>query len=289
MEFFLRTIPNDYSFKKEYLDKNSAEIETLILGSSHAYYGFNPIYFSSKTFNGSHISQSFDYDYEIFQKYQCRFKNLKTIVLPISYFSIHGKLEEGTEAWRVKNYVIYYDFKTAKKIEHYSEVLSHPIKANVERLISFNVYKKSALSCSELGWGKRTEFTEQDNLLESGKSSALRHTYSNLNDNKLKTSLHHNIVILKKIVEQCKIKNIKILFLTLPAYKSYRENLNKEQLDICLQTGKNLQSDYTNVIYLNLLADDFFNSEDFQDADHLSSKGAEKLSKVINRKIEQWN
>ena len=50
MEILLRNIPNDYLFKKKYLDEYSSEIETLILGSSHSLYGFNPEYFTSKTF-----------------------------------------------------------------------------------------------------------------------------------------------------------------------------------------------------------------------------------------------
>ena len=68
LEVLLRNIPNDYSQKKEYLDENSSEIETLILGSSHSFYGLNPKYFSSKTFNASHISQSLNYDYKIINK-----------------------------------------------------------------------------------------------------------------------------------------------------------------------------------------------------------------------------
>ena len=70
MEILLRNTPNDYLFKKQYLDKHSSEIETLILGSSHSFYGFNPEYFSSNTFNASHISQSLNYDFEILKKYQ---------------------------------------------------------------------------------------------------------------------------------------------------------------------------------------------------------------------------
>ena len=53
MEILLENIPNDYSFKKEYLDENSDSIEILVLGSSHSYYGINPIYFHLRAFNAS--------------------------------------------------------------------------------------------------------------------------------------------------------------------------------------------------------------------------------------------
>ena len=88
LEVLIQNIPNDYSHKKGYLDKNAAQIETLILGSSHSFYGLDPTFFSSKTFNGSHISQSLKYDLEILKKYEGNFKNLTAVVLPISYFSL---------------------------------------------------------------------------------------------------------------------------------------------------------------------------------------------------------
>ena len=50
MEVLLREIPNDYSYKKNYLDTHSSEIETLFLGSSHTYYGVNPEFIKSNSF-----------------------------------------------------------------------------------------------------------------------------------------------------------------------------------------------------------------------------------------------
>ena len=109
-EVVLRNIPNDYIYKKKYLDVYSNEIETLVLGSSHSFYGVNPAFFFKNTFNASHISQSFDYDLEILEKYDGYLGELKTVVIPISYFSLFHKLESGSESWRIKNYIIYYLF-----------------------------------------------------------------------------------------------------------------------------------------------------------------------------------
>jgi hypothetical protein len=95
-EVAFRAIPNDYKLKRHYLDKNALQIETLILGSSHALYGINPEYFTTKTFNGSNISQSINYDYQIIKKYEKDLKNLKTLILPLSYFTLFRKLEDGT-------------------------------------------------------------------------------------------------------------------------------------------------------------------------------------------------
>ena len=42
LEIAIRNIPNDYKLKQKYLQQNTAEINTLILGSSHTYYGLKP-------------------------------------------------------------------------------------------------------------------------------------------------------------------------------------------------------------------------------------------------------
>lgn len=85
-EFSLRHIPNDYAYKRHYLDTKSNEVEVLYLGSSHIYYGINPEYSKFKTFNAAHISQSLNYDLAIFEKYKNNWSNLKCIVIPVDYF-----------------------------------------------------------------------------------------------------------------------------------------------------------------------------------------------------------
>ena len=71
-------------------------------------------------------------------------------------------------------------------------------------------------------------------------------------------------------------------------FETYCQNLNLEQLNVTIKTITGICSNYNNCIYFNLLSDPNFVSEDFYDADHLSEIGAEKLSKIINKKILEW-
>lgn len=288
MEILLRNTPNDYLFKKQYLDNHSSEIETLILGSSHSFYGFNPEYFSSNTFNASHISQSLNYDFEILKKYQDKFQNLKTIVLPISYFTLFGKLEAGSESWRVKNYVIYYGMNSSKSLIDYSEVLSNRINVNFKRMVSYYLLSNSTISCSNLGWGTNYNSKNAKDLIESGKTAAKRHTRDDINSYKYQEIFNDNKLILNSIIQWCKKNNINVLLLTPPAFETYRQNLNSEQLNTTINTTSEICSKYDNCIYENLLSDTNFVALDFFDADHLSEIGAKKLSELINEKISKW-
>ncbi len=176
MEFLLRHIPNDYLYKKTYLDNHSEEIETLILGNSHTFYGIDPVYFSTECFNVSNVSQTLTYDLEIIKKFQDRLIDLKTIVLPVSYFSLYDKLEANKESWRIKNYVIYCGIDAPGSLRYHSEVLSNKLYVILRRLYTYYMKGVSAVSCTEKGCGKIHDSAGSRDLNVQGKNTALRHT-----------------------------------------------------------------------------------------------------------------
>ncbi|MEA4841331.1 MAG: hypothetical protein VB110_10050 [Bacteroidales bacterium] len=288
MEILLRRIPNDYKYKRDYLDAHSNEIETLILGSSHSFYGIDPNYFSSKTFNASHISQSLDYDFRILMKYQFKFKNLKNIILPISYFTFWEKLGDGPESWRIKNYTIYYGLRTSSSFVDYTEIFSNQFKVNYIRLESYYIKGNSNISCNKLGWGTTYKSEDAKDLIETGKAAALRHTINDINDKKNRLIYNENVSTLQSLILWCRKRRIKLIIFTPPAFETYRNNLNAKQLGVMINTATTFSSNYGNCRYYNFLSDTTFIAHDFFDADHLSEIGAEKLSNMIHVKILEW-
>jgi hypothetical protein len=280
MEILLRLIPNDYYFKKKFLDAHSNDIETLILGNSHSYYGINPIYFSNNSFNASYISQSLNYDLKILKKYEHNWSKLKIIVLPISYFSLLVKLDAASDSWRVKNYIIYYGINISNGMAYHTEMLSNKLSVNVKRIISFYLKRNTAITCSSLGWGVSYNSKNARDLVETGKDSAKRQTI-------LDFKYFNDIVsTLKSIIEFGRMYNIKIVLFTPPAYETYFENLNKEQLKKTIQTAEDISNQFENCMYFNFLENKSFTKLDFFDADHLNENGAEKLTLLINNKIK---
>lgn len=291
LEILLRQVPNNHTFKKEYLDKNASKIETLILGSSHTFYGLNPEHFTSNTFNASHISQSLYFDKEILNKYKSQFTNLKTIILPISYLSLYGELRGSFESWRVKNYEKYYGINSSKSFldQYYSEALSTNLEKNIRLLKLHYTPGKSTVSCSDLGWGTNYNSKKAKDLVKTGIFSAKRHTLKNINSKEYKKIFKENTSYLKSIIQWCKDNDVKIMLLTTPTYETYHQNLNDEQLNNTIRKTEEICSDYSNCIYLNYLTDKTFVKTDFFDADHLSEIGAKKLSVLIDLKIKEIN
>jgi len=281
IEVLIRIAPNDFTVKKEFLDIHSNDVETLILGSSHTFYGISPYFFESHCYNASQVSQTLGYDYEVLKKYRSRWSKLSTIIIPISYFSLFEKLEFSKESWRIKNYLIYYQMNdTSHKLKHHFEVTTIDFKKNIKKILKKHVKKESNITCSNLGWG--TSFNSEFNksLQLTGKINAERNTYKNLD------LYNTNINTLEKIILFCKEKDVQIIFFTPPAHIVYRDNLNEFQLNKTLSSIVELTNKNENCLFINLLDDPSFIDEDFYDADHLNEIGAKKLSLIINNLVE---
>ncbi len=276
IEILLRRIPNDYSYKKNYLDKNSDKIETLFLGSSHAFYSINPKYMHSNSFNAAHISQSLDYDIEILKKYENETTKLQYIIVPIDYFSLFNRLETGVESWRIKNYSIYYGFDNSYKFKDNSEILNGKLFENIKRIVQFYRFHKSEVGCNALGWGTKHNSKNNKDLFTTGKAAAKRHA------EKTNSFFKENVAIVNEFIAIAKVKKAKVIFYTNPAYKTYTSQLNQEQLQKTYTTIKSITNSSPNVYYYDFLTDASFIKEDFFDADHLNEIGAKKFSKKMD-------
>ena len=278
-EVLLRKIPNDYLYKSDYLNKNSNNLQVLILGASNSFYGIDPEYLKPKSFNAAYVSQSLDYDWRIIEKYDKKFNNLKFIILPIDYVTFSYRLKTGAESWRVKNYNIYYDISDENNITDYSEVLGNKLVTNLYRVINYYLYHKPAMTSSALGWGTEYKYKNRKNLLLTGITAAKSHT---VEKNIFSKEFKENVEVLKSIIFYARERNIKVLLYTSPEYKSYVQNLNKNQLDTTIGAASFLAKKYKNVFYYNLLTDKSFDEMDFYDGDHLNEIGAKKLTRKID-------
>jgi len=291
IEVLYRDIPNVYKYKKKYLDNHSNEIETLILGNSHNYYGINPIYFSKyNTFNASYIVQRTFFDFEILKKYENNFKKLKTVILPIIPMELFFKKIENTGISfnpSIHKYRIYYDLKLPIKYGNYFEVTSKMfrLKIGLSDIYNYLVKNKDLMTTTELGWGYNFYSKDAKDLERTGEHMAKQHTDISYPMNELSTGIKYNIDILESILKWCQKRNIQLFLYTPPIYESYRKKINPNREELAFRSLKEITSKYKICTYTNLYDNLDFNENDYYDADHLSEIGAEKLSKIINKKI----
>lgn len=281
-DVLLRHIPNDYSYKCGYLRKNSDSIQVLLLGSSHGFYDIDPRYIHARCFNAAYVSQSLDYDDAILEKYTWR--SLRYILVPVSYFSIYTNLSTTREAWRARDYVMYYQLPTARGLADYTEIFSNKLGFNWGRISTYYLSHISDITCTDLGWGTQFNSSNDQDLEKSAQEAISRHTVP-----RNEVVIAGNIAVLKRMILFAQQRNIQVILYTPPAYHTYTDLVDKTQLASTIQVATEDTATYTNTRYLNFLSDARFTKPDFYDADHLNDRGAEKFTKLIDTILTKTN
>ncbi len=280
LEILIRYIPNDYKTKRDYLAQHKDSITTLIIGGSNSYGDINPNYLKGNAYNLSHYSQTLEYDYALFNKYIDQLPNLKNLILSISYFTYYREILDFDEPYNSKNYYVYYKINSEIPLKYRFEITSLPFRVNLRRAFNFIIYNKTERTNQNKGFSPYL-FHEKDlNFELSGKEAARRH--SRITDRHYKMHLAY----LNRIIEECEKRNIQVILVTLPTYKSYRTNLDTMQLKQTFTVTDSIAKKHKNTIYLNEFSNPEFKKKHFYNADHLNQTGAVIMSKKLNAYLQ---
>jgi hypothetical protein len=279
MEVMLRRIPNDYSLKHERMHRDGASLQFLVLGNSHAYKGVDPDRMGPNGFNAANISQDYRLDRAVLERYINGMPHVKHVFIPVSYGSLGARLEDGQEAWRVKNYALYMGIAPLHfDLQHHLELLNRPMVAQWRMIRDHWVLGKDNVLCSTSGIGIAREGGQVD-LASNGKAAALRHRRSN--------GASERNVDLEAIIVLATERGVHVHLSIPPAWVTYRSELDPAQLANVRRTCQRLRTSTPLVTFDDLLADRRFVEGDFSDADHLSSAGAIKLSAILAEHLRE--
>lgn len=290
VEYKLRQVPNSYTIKKRYLEKNSKKIETVVLGSSQALYSVNPLYFSSKTINLANASQSLYFDVALLEKYADKLPSLKKVIIPVSYFSLFYDMNDGKEKMRAYAYYHYYNLKNHDF--NYCDIKNYS-------LVSLLGIKRVLVSAKS-GFKQLND----ENILKMTTEGFLPYDSTNLNKRindslgkewlayhqsfMKKSSFNFNINCLNRLLQNLTKKNIQVYFISTPTYKTYYQNFDTLIVRTNDSVINSLCRSY-NCKYFNWSTDTSFTKQDFYDNDHLNKYGAVKFSKLLDSTITQSN
>lgn len=277
-ECFVRNIPNPYSSKHHWMLQHADSVELLILGSSHAYYGINPLYFNIKAYNLANPSQIYIYDYYLLTHYASHYRKLQTLILPVSYFSFFSRGFVDEEWYKHINYKIYMECPFYSDYSKYNFELSQP---DVYRGKLLKVLMgEEPLNCSASGWGMEYTLATKNKKWEefSPKAAANRHTVKEWDH------LEENKGYFEKIATFCKEHNIQLILITTPTWHAYYDRLDSKQLEKMYEIIDEMKQKY-GLPYHDYLKDARFEADDFWDSDHLSDKGAVKFTKILQQEL----
>lgn len=281
LEYLIRQVPNPYKYKYEWMQKNAEDVEILVFGSSHTFYGIRPEFFEGKAFSLANVSQGLKQDLFLLEYWADRYKKLKTVICPISFYSwfSHG-LEYGSESYRCRYYKIYMDCDLYPDLSLYNLELSdfRTAKGKIAKLFSSN----EDPGYDKYGWGNTYKLSKKSiikwNDGTEAEAAIKRHTAKSWD------YIDLNYARMKELVDFCKSRNIQLVFITTPCWYSYYDNLNKEQLAKMYELTNRFKNEF-DVPYFDYLKDPRFEADDFYDSNHLSEIGAAKFTKILNEVI----
>ena len=285
VEWMLRQVPNPYKYKYEWMQKNAEDVETLVFGSSHTFYGIRPEFFEGKAFSLANVSQGNRQDFYLLKYWAGRYKHLKTVIVPISFYTWFGHgLEYGTESYRCRYYKIYMDCELYSDWSLYNLELSD-MRTALGKLGKYFL-KGEDPGYDEYGWGNTYKLSEKKmdkwNDGTEAEASVKRHTVKNWDN------VDTNYKRMQEMASFCKSHGITLVLITTPCWHSYYENLNADQLSKMYELSHQFQQE-CGVHYFDYLKDPRFAADDFYDSNHLSEVGAEKFTKILNKDIKGIN
>lgn len=236
LEWVAESIPNSYTYKRDYMEQQGGEIKTLILGSSNAYDGLNPSVLPH-AFNLSNSSQTLEDDYRLLAKYIDSMDSLQTVIVGLSY----AALGATTEANRRTYYTIYMDLYPRWPLSKYSFEVCN-LETLVKKIIKYAV-SRDVTRCDSLG--QRVGHTKE--AAQSGAEWWNKGVDALVRNDSFQFSvisfqINENIRYLHAIVELCKTHGVTPVIVMMPVMEEYKRKLPKEQVELYDEVLQSLDS-----------------------------------------------
>lgn len=269
-EVYVRSLPNPAKSKHAFLSARSRTVDVLVLGSSHTYYGICPELLGAHACSAAQVSQTLRYDDWVLHRYP--FDNLRTVVQPISDFTLYEQLEDGDEWYLANRYRLYMDCDIHPRGSVYDwEVTAFPVFC--EKLKT--LWQPSRMRWS--GRGQGLEYTVGNKAADwdNGEKRAAVNRYDDF------SRAAENERHLRRMAEYCRRRGVRLLLVSTPLRPSYRAHQSVAQLADTQRRIRRLLRQYPEVVYVDFRADNRFEASDFYDADHLSLTGARKFTLLL--------
>lgn len=254
----------------EFIQKN--KIEGIITGLSYAEVGINTNFFNGEFINFALSSQDLYYDYkllEYFLKIEKVKNNIKYVILNLAYYSFDFDLSRTLERNRVHRYYPIikdtHNYKDEFRIKLLNKMYN--LRWTNEDYAEINNLKKNIVMRND----KET--------IQKGKKCAIYH--SKMKSEEIKKE---NLEIFETILKLLKQNNISPLILICPVSKYYYEHYDKKRIkEFYCNIDFYIQRD--NIKIVDFFDSELFDNSDFWDDSHLNSKGAIKLTKLIEKEL----
>ena len=285
IECLLLLKPNEYSYKRKYVETHINDIECLLLGNSHIVFAIHPDSLGDNCFNMATVGRDIKYDLALAKRYVPEMDNLDALIIPLEYsLFILGRGEPNTlnqnkPLHRQSTYkCMHYKYMGIRLdgFWYWSEFLN----SKFDFLHRFFLKDEDAIECDALGF-RAQKITDRQSDWEYRYLPPI----TNMTKEKDETIYAYLNSVFSTFAELAASKNARLIILFTPMYTTYQQCMDDSVLDEINFFVDNFKAYFQNVEYYDYSHDKRFTEDDFWDASHLSDIGAMKFSHILKEEV----
>ncbi len=276
-EYALRNMPNVYTKKVELLKHRKSALQVIVGGTSHARDAYNPAAWSVEGLNIAASGQSLWYDKAIVERYVDSLPQLQLYIQNISLFSL---------AYAMKNYHVFYqdiwsvqqEKKNGWTLDNISYAYCYGWEVTKSAVYARFNHNLFAESINSSGWQEPPRGVSYDESEKEYKSHVEIMNADNVS---------YNSELLRNLIEGLKKRGIRTAIIITPMPEKYRNSASHNAM---YQKAMDVLHDISiqhHVPLYNYAHDQRFAvaMADFTGASHMSSQGADKFSRIVNKEV----
>lgn len=288
VEIKLYNTPNEWSYKRDYMERHSDRIKTLLVGASNAANGIDPAAIGDSCFNLAVNAQMLCITRATCEKFLPACNHVKNVVLPIAYNLFY----EGYTYPLSKNDIIA-QMKASDKCKYfkYMGVKETPkdwlywpetIWLKSETIGRLFGKDENGIGCDSLGFEHNTLSTRGDTWKSVHVPGEIKDELGNAN-----LAFADNVQNTRKIARLCKERGAQLILLSTPYYETAQKVTSaKRRKAVQHFVDEVRKGGYDNVVYKEYTFDPRFDENDFYNASHLNEVGAAKFGKILRQDFD---
>jgi hypothetical protein len=281
LEMGLARVPNSFSAKRDGLRALSGQVDTVVLGSSEAFFGISPHALSGTAYNLANSAQPLRYSYEVMKRVVDELPALRRAVIQIDYVSLYAELYDHAENWRQYGYYQEWHIPLTRAIDYWDV-----------RVVSRASLYKTASALIELGKGRPMTFAtciddrgwcqaEADwgtpGLGAKDARSMLDGQQFNMHESHVPT----NTAILEDLISMLRARGVEVDVVVMPVCPSYLAILPHDRWERTQEIVEGLARKHQ-ARYITFEHESGMTDADFNDVNHLNAQGALRFTKMLD-------
>lgn len=291
-ELVLLLVPNEYSYKKNYIKRHKDSLRVLVLGNSHVADCVDATLLGPDAFNAAQPGRNAYYDLQLMREFIHQMPRLECVVMPLSfdyYYWGHLYVKEHAPKFNTYRcmYLKYMGYPYADgEWWHWSEILNSNYDHSGRLLKAFTAPLHELTMCDSLGM----EIDASYDLRAHNWDTLQLPSSTPLPDStELKLNYRHNVKIYSEIATIMRDNHKRLVLVAMPVYKTARRHVSQRQLNEMTAFVEMLRRVNPDIEFYNFIDDPQYTERDYYNSIHLNNQhGARKftpqLRAIIDRK-----